>query len=470
MTALWIAAAVLTVAAVALLLRPLFAHKGAAAARLGYDLAVFQDQLREVDRDVEAGLLTAEQAEAARTEINRRMLAAAAHDRVEAAVPMTGGRGRPLALAATVAVAVPAGALGFYVLLGSPSMPDRPYAEVQEARMGLNHEGAENIKAMVERLAERLKINPDDAEGWAMLGKSHRALGRLDEAERALRRSAELGGGSVDLWGTLGEVIVAQGQGMVMPDAREAFLSALRVDARDPRARFYLGLARMQIGDAPGAVAVWRDLEQDSAPDAPWMTVLRQHIRDVSAEAGFEPSSVAPKSELQLAGTASPGGAAIAQAPHPGASGAEGQEEFVRQRVTDLADRLAKNPNDADGWTMLGRSYKTMGEAAKSRDAYGRAAKLKPRDIALQMAYAEAILNTAPDDGKLPAEFVTVMRGVLVVDAAHADALYYVGLAEAEAGRPAKARDHWGKLLASLDPNSPEHAELSREVDKLKGR
>lgn len=470
MTALWIAAATLTLAALAMVLRPLFADRGSARARLGYDLAVFQDQLREVDRDVEAGLLNAEQAEAARTEINRRMLAAAAHDRVEESSRRGTGRTRPLALAAAVVIALPAGAFGFYALIGSPAMPDQPYAQVQEARMGLNHEGAENIKVMVERLAERLKTNPDDAEGWAMLGKSYRALGRLDEAERALRRSGELGGGSVDLWGTLGEVIVAQGQGMVLPEAREAFLSALKLDARDPRARFYLGMVRMQIGDARGAVAVWRDLEEDSAPDAPWMKVLRQHIQDVAAEAGFDPSSVAPKSELQLSGTASPGGAAVAQAPHPGAGGGEDQTEFVRQRVAELADRLAKKPDDADGWIMLGRSYKTMGEAAKSKDAYGRAARLKPQDIAVQMTYAEAVLNAAPDDGKLPAEFVTVMRGVLTVDPAHADALYYIGLAEVEAGRPEQARRHWGKLLASLDPKSPEHAELSREVEKLKGR
>lgn len=465
MTALWIAAAVLTLATLALVLRPLFRAR-TLQARLGYDIAVFQDQLREVDRDVETGLLNDEQAEAARTEIRRRMLAAAAHDQAEAGGTKPAGT-RPVVLAAAVAVALPAGALSYYRLIGSPNLADQPYAQVQESRMGLNHEGAENIKGMVARLAERLKTNPDDADGWAMLGKSYRALGQLDMAAEALRKAASLGGGNAEVYGTLGEIVVGQGGGMVMPEAREAFLNALKADPSDPRARFYLGLARMQIGDARGAVAVWRDLEKDSPADASWMKVLREHIQEVAAEGGFDAAAIAPRSELQLAGSASPapGTPAMAQAPHPGAGG-QGGEEFVRQRVAELADRLAKNPDDADGWIMLGRSYKAMGEAAKSRDAYGRAAKLRPTDVPLQMTYAEALLNGSQDD-KLPAEFVEVMHRVLKAAPNNADALYYVGLAEADAGRKDQARQYWTKLLGTLDPKSREYGELKGEIDKL---
>lgn len=468
MIAFWIAAALLTVALLALVLRPLVAGNRSVGARLGYDIAVFQEQLSEVDRDIETGLLNAEQAEAARTEIRRRMLAAAAHDQAEAGDTKPAGQ-RPLVLALVVGVALPVGALGFYRVIGSPDMADRPYDQVQEARMGLNHEGAENIKTMVAKLAERLKTNPNDAEGWAMLGKSYRALGQNEMAGEALRRAASLGAGNAEVWGTLGEIAVSQGQGMIMPEARTAFLNALKADPRDPRARFYLGLARVQIGDARGAVAVWRDLENDSVPDAPWVKVVRDNIQNVSAQAGFDPNTVEPRSEAQLAGTSAPpaGTPAMGQAPHPiPGTGGEANEEFIRTRVADLAERQAKNPNDADGWIMLGRSYKALGDAAKSQDAYGRAAKLRPADIGLQMIYAETLINGNTED-KLPAEFVAVMRGVLKIQPNHADALYYVGLAESEAGRKDQAKLHWTRLLDSLDPKSQEYGELKGELEKL---
>ncbi|MCR6631093.1 MAG: tetratricopeptide repeat protein [Magnetospirillum sp.] len=138
------------------------------------------------------------------------------------------------------------------------------------------------------------------------MGRSYRTLGRYDAAIDALRRAADLGPPNADLLGTLGEVVVASAQGMVVPEARQVFLETLGVQPGDPRARFYLGLARAQIGDAAGAIAVWKDLEQDSSPDVPWLTELRDEIAQTAATAGLDAATIAPKPETALTGTAAP--------------------------------------------------------------------------------------------------------------------------------------------------------------------
>ena len=82
--------------------------------------------------------------------------------------------------------------------------------------------------------------------------------------------------------------------GAVAPEALQAFTNALSIDAHSERARFYIGLAEAQIGNLKQAVAIWRDLEQGSDPDAPWLPMLREHIAAFSKEGGFDPASVPP--------------------------------------------------------------------------------------------------------------------------------------------------------------------------------
>jgi len=477
---LWIFLAVLTMAVLGLLAWPLLKNKPAAiAGRAEYDLRVFGDQLKEVERDVEAGLLAAEQAEAARTEIKRRILAAGQ------AKGDGEGKGLPRnALAAGLVVLVPAAAFALYGAIGSPAMPDQPHDKVQQARLGVDHDGAKQIEAMVESLAARLQQKPDDPEGWAMYGRSLKTLGRLEESIDAFQRAVDLTPKpSADLLGSLAETMVAASNGMVVPEARALFLQALDAWDRDPRSRFFLGLARAQVGDGVGAIAVWKDLEADSNPDVPWLAVLREQIQKVAVAAKLDPSKIEPKGEKALRGSAAPGAAAGSGMPdlaaamsvpvapqgpaQAQANNAEVSPEVLAKRIADLAARLEKQPGDADGWFMLGRSYKALREPAKAKDAFAKAAAAKPKDMGLKMAYAESILAVAPDQDDLPAEFVTVMKDVLALEPLQADALYYVGLSEAQAGRKGEARKLWNTLLGTLKPGSEEHLALEQEIKDL---
>ncbi len=456
---IWFVFAGLALATVAVTAWPLLRNRADTAPdRTAYDITVYQDQLREVDADLDRGLLTAAQAEAARTEIKRRMLAVAdAGDKRRA---KGGGGGGRLAAALAVALVVPVGTVIVYSDLGRPGLPDQPFASRDIPSDGLQ-EQMHQMAELVDGLAERLKETPDDAEGWMMLARSAKALDRYGQAADAYRRAIALGVRDPNFLAGFGETLIFANQGEIVPEAINAFEDTLRADPTDPRARFYLGMAQAQSGDMRGAIAIWRDLEREAPADAAWVAGLRERIAEAAAEAGIDPASVEPKPP-QLAeggGTAAP----------PGMAGTTADQQAMIQGMIDgLAARLKESPNDPEGWAKLGRAYRVQQKYDLAEQAYAKAIELKPSDVDLKLAYADVLLAKVPGGGdELPAEFVEVLREVLALDADNRDALYYLGVAEAQAGRKAEARALWTRLRDQLPENSPERAGMQQQIDSL---
>ncbi len=289
---LWVVFAALTAVAVALVLGPLMRQRrGAAERRADYDLEVYRDQLAEIERDLKRGLLTADQAEAAKTEIQRRMLAAAGKDKPEPAPPPAGGRRHRLA-AATLALLIPAGALGLYFHLGSPGLPSRPYAERQAERERAAE--MQDILAVVGRLAQRLERTPGDLRGWLLLGRSYVVLERYRDGAEAYARAVELSGGRPDVTSAYAEALVMAEGGLVTPKAKEAFAATLDKDPGNSRARFYLGLALAQEGEPREALRHWAALAGDAPEDAPWLPTLREHMQTLAERNGIDLATLEP--------------------------------------------------------------------------------------------------------------------------------------------------------------------------------
>lgn len=457
---IWIVFLALILAVLALLVVPLLQAGRATADRADYDLTVYRDQLKEVDADLERGLLNAAQAEAARTEIKRRMLAAA--DKPEG--PVSVGRATK-AFAIVVMVAVPAGALSLYGLLGHPNLPDMPFAARPDKD---DAQKMADIGAMVDGLAERLKQQPGDVEGWTMLARSARMLERFDLAAEAYGRLIALGKRDVDTFSGRGESLLFANEGFT-PEAIAAFQDALRVEPTDVRSRFYLGMGQAELGDARAAIAIWRDLEQSAPADAEWLPGVRARMAEVAKQAGIDPATVAPKAPALPPAGQPP--AAVAVVPASAPAVAKGDTQAMIQSMIDgLAARLKDNPGDAEGWKRLGRAYRVQEKFDLAKDAYGKAMALLPKDVDVRMAYADVLMAMAPEDAKeVPAEFVAVLKDVIGLDARNPDALYYLGLSEAQAGRKAGAREYWSRLLATLPEGSPERAGLQKQIDGLGG-
>lgn len=255
---MWALFAVLVAATLAILLVPLLKRRGKALSRAEYDLTVYKDQLAEVDREVERGTLSADQAGAARTEIQRRILAAAdqAGDPAESASPR-----RLAGLAAIIAAGVPAAALVLYGLLGSPHLPDQPYS----ARTDQIHEMEDQaafVQRMVAQLTAKLEKDPNDGKGWAMLGRSLRVMNQPGKAKEAYGRAARLMPGNAEVRLELASLLldeIPQGAPLT-PEFVGLMREIVAVDPKNADALYFLGVSEMQTGNKAKARDYWTRL------------------------------------------------------------------------------------------------------------------------------------------------------------------------------------------------------------------
>ncbi|MGE4062331.1 MAG: c-type cytochrome biogenesis protein CcmI [Rhodospirillaceae bacterium] len=460
---IWIALA-LSVLVVAALVWPVFARSPSALGRAAYDLTVFQDQLKEVDRDVARGVLTDAEADAARLEIQRRILAVG---RAPAEEITTGSRrSRWVALGVT-GVAVPLIALGAYLEVGTPD-PGAAQLAALESADGMSQS---DMDALVDRLAARVASEPDNPDGYALLGRTYRELDRFAEAAEAFKRLVALQP-SAEAYSSLGEALSAAQNGRVTEEAHAAMMNALALDRSDPRARFYLGLEQAGKGNPQGAIAIWRDLTGNAPTDAPWVDMVRQQMAALAQEANIAPMSVAPKHPLDLLPGAEKTIAAAKTAPAPPAPPSENPEQskMIEGMVAGLAARLEQNPDDYDGWMMLGRSYTVLKQSDKAGEAYKKAIALKPKDVAPRLQYAGLLMMEVDPDAQapLPAELSTTVAEILKLQPDHPEALYIAGLGRAKAGDVAGARGYWQKAHKAAADGSALRAEIDRRLQLLK--
>ncbi len=466
---IWALFGLMTAAALGLILWPLLRRNEAGEARAVYDLAVYRDQLSEIDRDRDNGLLSPEEAAEARVEIERRILVAEEKNEPAAIT----ARRSALKTASVLALIIPIGAALIYSETGAPYLPGVPFASrgadapatrTAQAAPGQNAE----LENMVADLAKRLALEPENTEGWLMLARSYRSLERLAEAINAYRQALNAGA-SPRARSEMGEVIVIMSDGIVVPAAHTAFERTLADRPGDPRARYFLGLARLQAGDVEGALDRWTALRADSPADAPWLDHLDRQIAGASAELGQPvPEIAAAPQPAPAAPAAGPRGPTSEDIAAAGQMSSEDRQAMIRGMVGNLAARLADNPDDFEGWMRLARSYGVLEDFPKARDAWARASALRPNDPDVTLGYASAIARATPAGAPLP-EVRTLAERLLAQDPDRAEGLWFLGLAHARAGATDQARAVWQRLLDRLPPGTPARIELQQRLDALGG-
>jgi len=347
---LWIGFALMSVAAILAVLWPL--ARKPRADRGGSDLVVYQDQLEEIGRDRSAGLIGDAEAEAARVEVSRRLLAAAG-TQAQAPLPTQPlWHRRAAAMAALIVLLLLP--VGLYAALGSPEVPGQP-----ASARAVTPQGHQNIANLIGQVEEHLAQNPNDAAGWQLIGPIYMRLGRFDDAVVAFRKSLALNGETAGRLSALGEALVGAANGVVTDEAKKSFERAVALDAREPKARFFLGLADEQDGKREAAADKWRAMLKDAPPNAPWIGLVRESIARVTGEpvAGEAPG---PSQEDMAAAQDMP----------------EAQRtEMIRGMVAKLADRLHTDGSDVEGWLRLVRAYAVLGEREQAKGAAADAKK-----------------------------------------------------------------------------------------------
>jgi cytochrome c-type biogenesis protein CcmH len=388
----------LTALALAMLLAPLLLRRGSPLSREAYNLAVYRDQLAEIERDLTRGVLADNEAEAARAEIARRILA------LKPGETETGTRTNARAAAIVAILLLPVAAGMLYWQLGSPSLPDQPFAArtAADTPTATANPGHLDINAAVARLGAHLKEHPEDLAGWLLLARSTLGLGRYQEAAEAYRHAADLSGHRADILGDWGEAQVLAAGGTVTPAAREAFTAGLNDPATAPQSRYYLALAQLQEGDAKGALQAWRDLAAEAPVDADWLPLVRQRIGEAASALSIDPATLNPATGTAQQDTPTDAAVAAAAKATAGASPEE-RQAMILAMVGKLAARLADRPDDVEGWARLGRSYMVLNQPDRAREAYARAVRLKPDDADLKQALTEATAAAGKTGATAPA-------------------------------------------------------------------
>jgi cytochrome c-type biogenesis protein CcmH len=352
---LWIALAAMTGLAALVLLWPL-ARRGSGLTPQASDIAIYKDQLAEIDRDLDRGLIARGEAQAAKVEVSRRLIEAdetaqAAADRKPVASTETSRR---RLAAAAILVAVPLLSLGLYSYLGSPNDPDQPLL----ARLTDVPDNA-TLDELVARAEAKLAANPGDGAGWDLMAQIYIKQGRYEDAKQAYANAIRLLGPTAERQANFGVAMVAAANGMVTSDAKAAFESVLKLDPKEFRANYFLGIAKEQDGDKQGAVAAWQALMQAN-PEA--SDFLGKEIARVNGVAPPAPQAQAPGPSQD--------DVAAAQAMTPQERG-----KMIQGMVSNLSARLRSQGGTAEEWMRLVKAYSVLKQPDDARTALADARK-----------------------------------------------------------------------------------------------
>ncbi|MEL7430789.1 MAG: tetratricopeptide repeat protein, partial [Pseudomonadota bacterium] len=267
---------------------------------------------------------------------------------------------------------VPTLSITLYLVLGTP--PDSVREEPRGAQ--LEEQTLEQLVLTAER---RLESEPDDLQGWQVLAPVYLRQNDLDRAENALRNIIRLNGANSLTFSTLGEILVSRTNGEVRREALQLFRDAAKQDKQNATARYYLGLSALQNGDLDEARQTWQAMLNDANGDEEWLPSIRQRLASLE-EATAEPAPPLSAQEeiLQLSG--------------------EEQRARIEGMVETLADRLADNPDDQDGWQRLVTAYKVLGMDERAESAVLAATRAHREDEAFLESLSLILENRKPMD------------------------------------------------------------------------
>lgn len=340
---IWILIFGLAIVVLGLLVEPYF-RKNAEAQSLD-DQDYLIAQLDDVARDRKAGLLSEEEAEEAEAEARRRLLTAS----VAASAEKDENKGFVARQVSTMIIgAAPLAAIVLYVMLGNPSSePTTEGLEIAQ-RMQMTAPSAANARSLAESvnaLEQRLAEQPDDLDGWAMLGESYARMDRFAEAATAFGRARELAPDQAYLHAAEGEALAMANDGVVNGEAAAALQRALQRDPTEPRARFYLALGAYQRGEREEALGALVALANDAPPGVQWAPVVRSQIEVIAAELGR------PLDELGL------------------------NESAPVNTIETLEAQIASGDAPYENWIALADAYAAEGDDANAQNTLNRASE-----------------------------------------------------------------------------------------------
>lgn len=349
---LWISFAVLAAAVTWAVTRPLLRTGTTPERPADGDLAVYRDQLAEIESEKAQGLIGEPDAEAARAEVARRLIKRSEEHESE------GGAGtasvvRQVALYG--ASALPVIALGIYLAVGSPSLPGKPY----EARLKAPLEQASEAD-LVAKVEAHLRQHPEDGRGWNVIAPVYMRQGKFQQAAEAFERAIRLLGETPERLAGFARATIMARDRIVTANAQRALERMLELDPKSIEPRVWLAIAKEQEGLLAAAETAYRKLLGEVGSQGPWREILEQRLKNITLQQGGEADSETAPSAPEI----EPGEMAKYRAMSP-----QERQEVINQMVDGLSARLKKDGKDLKGWMRLVRAYSVQGRTSEASTA-----------------------------------------------------------------------------------------------------
>jgi cytochrome c-type biogenesis protein CcmH len=434
-------AALMTLLLVAWLIYPLLRSKrtqGVSAERLNID--IHRDQLKALEADLARGVISPQDFEATRDELQLRLLDdTESHD--NPLPPPSTSFWSAKHTAWLLGLATPALALGLYLQLGAPAAIDPVASTAVDERQ---------ITKMVDTLAAKLAANPNNPKGWAMLARSYKVLGRLDEAKKAFEKAGDYLRTDPDALLDYATLLGTLNSGKLDGQAAQMIDEVLKLSPDHPNALMLSGISAYQRADYAGAVKKWEKLLTLLDPNSPDAQQIQANIDDARAQGKLPPRSTktSPATSGAPAGSATP--------------------EMINQMVERLANRLKDNPNDYPGWARLANAYKVQGRLDEALQAFGKAGPLLESDANIITQYADLLATRAK--GNLAGQPMALVNKALRLDPKQPSALMMAAQAAYQAADYSTAIRHWEAVLTVLPSGSEDSKLVANEIADAKAK
>jgi cytochrome c-type biogenesis protein CcmH len=431
-------AALLTLLVVAWFVRPLLSKpRGSGVSSDKLNASIYRDQLLALEKDLARGVINQHDFEITRDELQVRLL----DDTENTDVVLTTHTGFLTAKRTAIAISlsVPVFAIGIYMLLGEPSAMSPAAQQAKAAPVD-----DQQIRQMIDTLAAKLKANPDNPQGWAMLARSYKVVGQNQEAQLAYEKAGAFVNGNPDMLVDYAELLGIQAGNKLDGKPEKMIAEALKLNPEHPMGLMLAGVALYQRSDFAGALSRWEKLLSMLPPGSEDAQQVQANIDDARSKAGL------PAATQSNALPPVPAGAAAGMTP-----------DKINEMVDRLAAKLKATPGDLPGWARLARAYKVQGRLDEAAQAYAKTGKLMDTDPDLMTQYADLLATRAKSMQGKPTELV---NKALTLAPKHPMALMMAGQAAYQAGKFDIAVEHWQTALSVLPPGSPDIEPLRSEI------
>ena len=335
MTAFAIIAALLLLCSLVVIVIPLLRRSASTplVERREVNLQILRDQLAELDADLANGTLSPEQHRIARAELERRTLD---ESQQEVSPAGTIRSGRRWIAPVVIGIAMPVIAIGLYLHLGDTDGLDVEGWVSQQA----SSITPDDVARMMHQLEQHLQENPDDVEGWAMMGRSRRALGQFDAAAKAWNKVMQLAPKNADAVANYAEALGLAAQGDLAGKPTQLLQHALELDPENAKALALSGSAAFARDDYAAAIGYWEKLLALSGDDPELAEALKTGIAEARSRLGLKPGGTASTPPKVAAGNSN---ATASSAAESGSA----KLDSVAGTVT-IAPALSKSVNPDD--------------------------------------------------------------------------------------------------------------------------